>query len=165
MDVVFESDNVCFARVSEEFIEDYLAMLNDAEHVARFISASSKPYTAEKEAVWVQKKLTEKAPVFSMVEKASGAFIGNIELADVEDGVGMLGVAITAAQQDRGFGTEAVAAILRYGFETLGLKRIWLKALPFNARALHVYEKCGFREYDRTEEDVYMEIFRGGELA
>ena len=160
MNVIFESENIYYAEVSEEFIEDYLIMLNDAEHVARFISARSKPYTAEKEAVWVQKKLTEKAPVFSMVEKASGAFIGNIELMDFQDGAAMLGIAITAAQQDKGFGTEAVAAILRWGFETLGLRRIWLKARPFNARALRVYEKCGFREYDRNDDHICMEVLR-----
>ena len=42
--------------------------------------------------------------------------------------------------------------------EALGLHRIFLKVYPHNARAIHVYEKCGFREYDRTEKDVFMEI-------
>ena len=95
-----------------------------------------------------------------MLEKPCGAFIGNIELMDIQDGDAMLGIAITAEQQDRGFGSEAVAALLRYGFETLGLRRIWLKARPFNVRALHVYEKCGFREFDRNDQDVFMEVFR-----
>ncbi len=34
---------------------------------------------------------------------------------------------------------------------------ILLKAGPYNAQAIHVYEKCGFREYERTEQDVFME--------
>lgn len=29
-----------------------------------------------------------------------------------------------------------------------------------NTRAIHVYEKCGFREYNRIEEHVYMEVSR-----
>lgn len=160
MNVIFESENVRFAEVSELLIPDYLAMVNDHERVGRFIGERTEPYTAENEVKWVRGKLAEKAPVFSMLEKKSGAFIGNIELTDIRDGVGMLGIAITAAQQDKGFGTEAVAALLRYGFERLGLRRIWLKAYPFNARALRVYEKCGFREYDRTEKDVYMEVIK-----
>jgi RimJ/RimL family protein N-acetyltransferase len=40
----------------------------------------------------------------------------------------------------------------------MGLRRIVLRADPRNLRALHVYEKSGFREYDRTEKDVYMEL-------
>ena len=160
MNVIFESENISYSEVSESLIPDYLAMLNDCERVGRFISASTNTYTVENEGEWVRKKLAEKEQVFSMLEKAGGAFIGNIELTDIQSGEAMLGVAITAAQQDRGFGSESVAALLRYGFETLGLRRIWLKARPFNARALRVYEKCGFREYDRTEEDVFMEVFK-----
>ena len=48
--------------------------------------------------------------------------------------------------------------MIRYGMDALDLRRVYLKAFPFNARAIHVYEKCGFREYDRTAEDVFMEI-------
>ena len=62
--------------------------------------------------------------------------------------------------QDRGFGTEAVRALVGYGMDRLGLKRIFLKVFPDNARAIRVYEKCGFREYDRSGEDIFMEITR-----
>ena len=96
--------------------------------------------------------------MFSMLEKATGAFIGNIELMGVADGKAELGVAITAAMQEKGYGTEALPAMIRYGMETLNLRSIFLKVYPDNARAIHVYEKCGFRAYDRTEKDVFMEI-------
>ena len=167
MDTVFTSQRIRFVSVSESLIADYLAMVNDVEHVARFIGLSrrSEPITAEQERRWVQKKLAEDAAVFSMLEKATGAFIGNIELMGVADGTGELGIAITAAMQDRGFGTEAIPAAVRYGMDALGLSRVWLKAFPFNARAIHVYEKCGFREYDRTEEDVFMEVLRPDALV
>ena len=62
--------------------------------------------------------------------------------------------------QDKGYGTEAVSAMVRYGMDTLGLRRIFLKVFPDNARAIHVYEKCGFREYDRTDDDVFMEVMK-----
>ncbi|MBQ1508429.1 MAG: GNAT family N-acetyltransferase [Erysipelotrichaceae bacterium] len=52
----------------------------------------------------------------------------------------------------------AVSALLDYGFDVLGLTRIHLKARLFNSRAIHVYEKCGFREYGRTEERILMEV-------
>ena len=50
------------------------------------------------------------------------------------------------------------ADMIAYGMEKLGLRRIFLKVYPDNARAIRCYEKCGFREYDRTDEDVFMEI-------
>lgn len=160
MQSVFDSENISFVRLSETLLPDYMAMVNDIERVARFIGDRREPFTEAQEKDWVRQKLAEEAVLFSMLEKETGAFIGNIELMDVADGAGELGIAVTAAMQDRGYGTEAIHAILAYGWDQLGLRRIFLKAYPDNARAIHVYEKCGFRQYDRTDEKVFMEIIR-----
>ncbi len=45
----------------------------------------------------------------------------------------------------RGYGTEVVQLMLRYGFDTLGLHRISLRVASYNTRAIRCYEKCGFR--------------------
>lgn len=158
MNEIFASENIRFVPVSEALVPDYLAMVNDWDRVGKLIGSRRGTISEEKERRWVQKKLAEEAPLFSMLEKETDAFIGNIELMDVADGAGELGVAITANMQNRGYGTEAVLAMVRYGMDRLGLDRIFLKVFPDNARAIHVYEKCGFREYDRTEDDVFMEI-------
>ena len=158
MTTVFTSENIRFVRVTEELVPDYLAMVNDWERVGKLIGGRRDPIPEEKERRWVQKKLAEGAPLFSMLAKDTGAFIGNIEFMDMADGVAELGIAVTAAMQDRGYGTEAVRAMVEYGMDTLGLRRVFLKVFPDNARAIRVYEKCGFREYDRTESDVFMEV-------
>ena len=158
MTTVFTSENIRFVRVSEELVPDYLAMVNDWERVGKLIGSRRDPISEEKERRWVQKKLAEGAALFSMLEKDTGAFIGNIELMDIADGAGELGIAITAAMQDKGYGTEAVRAMVDYGMDTLGLRRVFLKVFPDNARAIRVYEKCGFREFDRTEDDVFMGV-------
>ena len=160
LNILISSENIDFVQVSEELIPDYIVMVNDMEHVERFIGELHEPFTPEQELSWVQKKRAEKAVVFSMIQRKSGDFIGNIELMDVSDAQGELGIAITAAKQEMGYGTEAIRRILEYGAEDLGLKRIILKAFSFNARAIHVYEKCGFHTYDRTEKHVCMEYIR-----
>lgn len=43
----------------------------------------------------------------------------------------------------KGYATEAAYASLRYGFETLGYKRIVGRALPGNLASIRVLEKCG----------------------
>ncbi len=156
---VFESERIRFVEVSELLVKDYLVMVNDMEHVEKYLGGSHEPYTEEQEIRWVRSKLEEKATVYSMLEKGSGQYIGNIELMDVSGGEGELGIAITAAKQDMGYGTEAVSALTAYGREQLGLHRIFLRTHPENARAIHIYLKCGFREYDRTEDHVFMELF------
>jgi RimJ/RimL family protein N-acetyltransferase len=46
--------------------------------------------------------------------------------------------------RDRGYGTDAISAFLAFLFDTVGLHRVWLATLDYNARACHVYEKIGF---------------------
>jgi diamine N-acetyltransferase len=79
---------------------------------------------------------------------------------DVNNSSGELGIAITAVKQNAGHGTEAVLAMIEYGTQQLGLKRIFLRTNPQNSRAIHVYQKCGFKEYDRTNEHIFMELNR-----
>lgn len=161
MKQIFESDHISYVEVTQDLIPDYLVMVNDHESVNRFLGSwKRETYTEEDEIAWVEKKLEEKAVVFSMIEKKTGEFIGNIELMDIHDDCRELGIAITAGKQDMGYGSEAVKAIIDYGFDQLGLQRIVLRAKPYNPRAIHVYEKCGFKEYDRNDEHVYMKIDR-----
>ena len=158
MNTIFSSPRILFVQVSEELIPDYLVMVNDVENVQRFLAISGTPFTKEKEVSWVNCKLSDGSPVFSLLEKETGRFIGNIEFMSIQDGKGELGIAITAAMQDKGFGTEAIRALLCYGARRYGLKKVVLRARPWNPRALRVYEKCGFTEYGRNEDHVYMQI-------
>ena len=156
---VFESDNIRFVQLDESLVQDYLAMVNDMENVGKLIG-STRTFTEEEETEWVRTKLENNFRIFSMIDKATGEFIGNIEIMDVEGDAasGELGICITAKQQDRGFGSEAIPAMVKYAAKEYGLKRLMLRVFPFNDRAVHVYEKCGFKEYDRAPDDIFMEI-------
>ena len=160
MAILFQSDRIDFVAVTEGLIPDYLEMVNDYEHVAKLISDRIKTYTTEDEQRWVRKKLEERALVFSMIERSSGMFIGNIELMDPKEGSAELGIAITAKKQDQGFGKESIGRILLHAFDELDLDQVTLRVFPGNKRAIHVYEACGFLEYNRSETDVYMKVLR-----
>lgn len=53
-----------------------------------------------------------------------------------------------------GVGTKAAGLMLRYGFEELGLHRIYLRALEGNDRAVRSYEKAGFVKEGFLKDDV-----------
>ena len=56
-------------------------------------------------------------------------------------------IAISGAEnRNNGYGSEATATLLEYGFKTLNLQRIELEVYDFNPRAIHVYKKHGFVE-------------------
>lgn len=65
---------------------------------------------------------------------------------------GDLGVALTAAHQDRGYGTEAVRWTLDWAFRHANLHSVNLSTPAFNARAHRCYEKCGFALQGRRRE-------------
>lgn len=91
-----------------------------------------------------------------MIEKESGRFIGNIEFFNRNEDEAEWGIAITASMQDLGYGQEALRRSVEYGLNELGLRRILIGVYADNTRAVHVYEKCGFREYDRNDVDIFM---------
>ena len=159
MNTIFESKRINFVEISKDLVKDYLIMINDIENVDMFIGGYHDPYTEEQELNWVKEKHNEKACIFSLIEKETGEFIGNIEYMNLKDGTAELGVALTARKQNQGFGTEAILALLKYGKETLGLKRVYLRTNLNNFRAIHVYEKCGFKEYDVKEDHRCMELY------
>ena len=160
MDVVFESEHILYVRPSFDLVPDYLEMVNDIEHVARFIGERREPYTEEEERSYMREKIEQGATMFSMLEKETGRFIGNMEFMNRQGDEAEWGIVMTRRMQDRGYGTEALKRAVEYGFGELGLRRIWLGVYADNARAIHVYEKCGFREYDRNDVDVFMETVR-----
>ena len=68
---------------------------------------------------------------------------------------GMLGLSIAPDEWGRGFGTDALALIIAFGFHELGLHRVWFDVFAYNERALRMYERYGFREEGRLREHLY----------
>src|SRR5512133_1077225 len=56
---------------------------------------------------------------------------------------------------NKGYGTETVSLILKHGFETLNLHRIYLRVFSTNPRARRFYEKVGFVLEGALREAVY----------
>ena len=156
---VFESENIRFVEFTEELVDDYLTMVNDIEHVAKFIGERRTPYTMEEELEFIKNQKITQPYTFSMLEKSTGEFIGNTGFMNIKDGEAELGIVITYAKQNAGYGKEAIVNLLRYGWNELSLKRVYLEVYIDNDRAIRLYDKCGFKEYKRTDKDIYMEIF------
>ncbi|MDL2289358.1 GNAT family N-acetyltransferase [Clostridia bacterium OttesenSCG-928-F22] len=93
--------------------------------------------------------------------KENRKLIGSIGLVDdakrMNKGCRMLGYSIGEHHWGRGITTEAARAVIRYGFEQMGLSIISVYVYPFNERSKRVIEKCGF-QYEgrlRAAEEIY----------
>lgn len=87
--------------------------------------------------------------VFGIVLKETGKLFGTIGIIPdskrQNDKTKMIGYAIGEDYWGRGFTTEAVLAVLHFGFEELKLDLISAYCYPFNKRSKRVLEKCGFQ--------------------
>ncbi|MBR2293426.1 MAG: GNAT family N-acetyltransferase [Clostridia bacterium] len=90
---------------------------------------------------------------WAVVEKESGRMIGTCGFTrfDFPHNCAEIGYVLNPDYHGRGYGTEAAARILRFGFEVLELHRIEAKFMQGNEASLHVMEKLGmtFEGYRR----------------
>jgi RimJ/RimL family protein N-acetyltransferase len=68
---------------------------------------------------------------------------------------GELGYWLSPALWNKGFMTEAATAVVRFGFDTIGLHKITTRCLAENTGSRRVIEKTGFRFIGRAEDDSW----------
>ncbi len=156
-EIIFESERIYFVLLTETLASDYLAMVNDIE-VQKFISHKRKIYTLEDEIEWVNEKIKDNAIIFSMIEKETNEFIGNIEIMEIKNNIGEIGISIIPKKQNKRFGQEAIKRLIDYSFVNLNLDGLDLNVYNFNSRGIKCYEKIGFVKdgIGKTEEDIHM---------
>jgi RimJ/RimL family protein N-acetyltransferase len=78
--------------------------------------------------------------------RSEGSVVGTISLLSAKPmlKVGEVGYWLRSDLTGRGYMTEAVRAVVRWGFEEAGMERIELRASPDNAGSIRVAEKVGF---------------------
>ncbi len=83
--------------------------------------------------------------------------VGSIGLwgARPKDRHATIGMGLGREHIGRGYGTDAVCAIVDYAFREMGLHRIQLEVAPFNPAGIRAYEKAGFVEEGRRRESVW----------
>ena len=67
-----------------------------------------------------------------------------------------IGYEIASAQWGHGYATEAVEALLAFGFQTLQLQRVWAFCLDENTASWRVMERAGLRREGLLRENVWL---------
>jgi RimJ/RimL family protein N-acetyltransferase len=91
-------------------------------------------------------------------ERETGRMIGEymLQLTDEESHQGEIGWSFHPDAQGRGFATEGARAVLRLGFEELGLHRIEAETDARNTASLRLMERLGMRREAHFVEDEYL---------
>lgn len=105
---------------------------------------TNPPLTTEEVDQWYERAAAE--PLYWIID-LDGTCIGTARLHSLDDQNRRARYAIgifSPEHRRQGLGTEATRLVLEYAFRVLGLHRVDLRVLAFNAPAVARYEKCGF---------------------
>jgi RimJ/RimL family protein N-acetyltransferase len=138
-----------------EDAEYWTRWLNDLEVSLPLGDEAYATYGLERMQAEVSQSIRDREPIFTIVDIASGNPIGRCLLfaMDPVNRSVMLGIFI--GEKDywgHGYGQEATRLLLDYAFNLLNLHSVMLGVFSFNQRALHAYEKVGFRVIGRRRE-------------
>lgn len=88
--------------------------------------------------------------LFSATIPDTSETIGHIQLTIIDRaaGIGNIGsVLIFKKFRNKGFGSEIISEIVKFGFQKKNLNELRLNAFDFNSSAIACYKKIGFEEY------------------
>jgi RimJ/RimL family protein N-acetyltransferase len=120
-------------------------------------------FSGKKIAEWIQKSQEKDPPSsysFCIRTLDDNRLIGFIGLdGDIfPHGEAFVGIGIGEREfWSKGYGTDAINVILRFGFEELNLRRVALDTFEYNPRAIRSYEKAGFVHEGRVRGYLYRE--------
>jgi len=140
--------------------DDYPRMVefkNDVEYELLGGGDPPRPHSLAEVTEFFDKLIRDKANIHFVIE-ADGTFIGDIGLhgIDQRSGVAEFGIGIgDRAYWGRGYGREATALLVDWGFRMHNLRKIWLTVYASNERAVRSYRAAGFVEEGRQREHVW----------
>jgi RimJ/RimL family protein N-acetyltransferase len=158
---LFEGQLVRLSSEDPQGMAEAFARWNQNSEYYRLLDSDpAHLWSANKFKEWLAKDLDSVLPnnlLFSIRTLDSDKLIGFVAF----DGLNWTDrdsyVAIGIGEPDfwgRGYGSDAMRLMLRYGFNELNLHRVSLTVYAYNTRAIRSYEKCGFKHEGRIREFV-----------
>lgn len=91
---------------------------------------------------------------WAVADPLTGEMLGEVGLKELDLTAGTAEAACWThpAGRGRGMASRAMAAVLRFGFGAVGLRRVVYKHFESNVASARVAEKCGFTLTDRVEQ-------------
>jgi RimJ/RimL family protein N-acetyltransferase len=112
--------------------------------------------------------LSPEQVAYAITVRDTGRLIGTTTFSNMDPDNGSALFHISIGEADawgQGYGTEATELMLEVAFERVGLHRVALSVFAFNERAVHSYEKAGFRREGLHREAIVRDGRRQDELT
>jgi len=130
--------------LEREDLEFLRRLRNDPAMSAQLFSPSIPISSCEQE-LWYERQLADRSTLVLIANVSEGPVgYGQIKHIDYANRSVELGFHIAPEHQGKGRGTALVKKLVEFASTTLNMHRLYLQVFASNAKAIHVYEKCGF---------------------
>jgi RimJ/RimL family protein N-acetyltransferase len=159
---MFEGEKVRLRSVELSDLDKIMEVWNNLK--LRKYLASPLPFARDEEEQWIRNTWVERRKgtgyQFAVDDKVTNEFIGGGGLFGINNFTrsAELGIAIYAEKNwGKGYGTDIMKVLLRFGFDFLNLNRIQLRVVDYNIRGIKTYKKVGFKEVGKFRQTHYWE--------
>ena len=115
--------------------------------------------SSEYEKKWIEESIFDTKNIkLAICLKENDTYIGNVSLTDIDWRNRNTELHILIGDKKRwnkGFGSEAIQLMLKYGFAELGLVRIFSRILEDNKASVNLFKKNGFVKEGVLRKAVY----------
>jgi RimJ/RimL family protein N-acetyltransferase len=118
------------------------------------------PIAFQNEAEWIEGAMHANSNErhFAIERRDDRSHIGNASIHDIDwvSRSGWFGLFVgEPSAWNRGFGSDAIATLVRFAFEEMNLRKLRINVFDYNERAKHVLESRGFTQEGRLHDDFY----------
>ncbi|MGL5440027.1 MAG: GNAT family N-acetyltransferase [Filifactoraceae bacterium] len=126
-------------------VKPMISWMND-DRVSCYFTFHGKVFTEEMGKNFVKASLESTTEKHMAIVDDNNRYLGTVSLKDIDmkGKKAEFAIALSYEAQGKGIARKATDEILEYGFNILGLERIFLNVLSDNYRAIRLYESCGF---------------------
>jgi RimJ/RimL family protein N-acetyltransferase len=125
------------------------ASYNDG-HNRVMMGHDGEPHTAADVIAYYDELRAEGGRPFLL--QVDGVLMGDADFRNLEESRGEFAIMIGGrASQGRGLGTRFALMLHLFGYEVLGLERIYISVIPANAASRRLFEKLGYQLDDSAE--------------
>jgi diamine N-acetyltransferase len=157
---MFYGKRIRLRRDERDDLPKFVEWLNDPE-VRQFISLNL-PISQANEEGWFEnmlKRPPEEQPfAIEIKDQDAWRLVGNCGFFEIDQQVRSAEVGILIGDKsywNKGYGTEVMRLLLRIGFQSLNLNRIFLRVDQANKGGIRTYEKAGFVYEGRFRQGTY----------
>ena len=136
--MTLETERLLLRKFKPEDKEKLIELLNDKE-VSKWTERIPFPYQ-EKHAEWWVTNDPPNEYIYAILKKDENSLIGGTNIT----AKGEIGCWIGRKYWNRGFATEAIVKISKFGFDELQLERVWAATRKENETVFRLMEKIGF---------------------